>query len=247
LLGVFSCSVSGLFGAKAAIRAKEERDQQRAAQRAEMIKAFEELRKKAVETNFVRSVVHPLPDTYKEEHMRMENGELVVDSPFDLCIGSTEAAKMLGTQLTSSPVNGTYSYGTNLQYYGFARLATPYFGFDKMSLTFMGEEKALFAINLFQDGDKLSLDDCRKTVRDIAADIEQRFGVKMDGALGDMRDEVALKLGDDDKRVVSSQFMGRHTKMKNGGKLVQYDVRGMIRTKTKHPNIEFIIEEENER
>ena len=247
LLGVFSCSVSGLFGAKAAIRAKEERDQQRAAQRAEMIKAFEELRKKSVETDCVRPVPHPLPDAYKEEHMRMENGELVVDSPFDLCIGSTEAAKMLGTQLTSSPVNGTYSYGTNLQYYGFARLATPYFGFDKMSLTFMGEEKALFAINLFQDGDKLSLDDYRKRVRDIAADIEQRFGVKMDGALGDMRDEVALKLGDDDKRVVSSQFMGRHTKMKNGGKLVQYDVRGMIRTKTKHPNIEFIIEEENER
>lgn len=247
VIGVIHSAIAGFFAVKAAIRAKEERDQQRAAERAEMIKAFEELRKKSVETDCVRPVVHPLPDVYKEEHMRMENGELVVDSPFDLCIGSTEAAKMFGTQLTSSPVNGTYSYGTNLQYYGFARLATPYFGFDKMSLTFMGEEKALFAINLFQDDDKLSLDDCRKTVRDIAADIEQRFGVKMDGALGDMRDEVALKLGDDDKRVVSSQFMGRHTKMKNGGKLVQYDVRGMIRTKTKHPNIEFIIEEENER
>jgi hypothetical protein len=247
LLGVFSCSVSGLFGAKAAIRAKEERDQQRAAQRAEMIKAFEELRKKSVETNFVRSVVHPLPDAYKEEHMRMENGELVVDSPFDLCIGSTEAAKMLGTQLTSSPVNNTYSYGTNLQYYGFARLATPYFGFDKMSLTFMGEEKALFAINLFQDDDKLSLDDCRKTVRDIAADIEQRFGVKMDGALGDMRDEVALKLGDDDKRVTYSQFMRRETKMDNGGKIARYCVSGMIETKNKQPNIEFEIAKENER
>ena len=154
LLGVFSCSVSGLFGTKAALRAKEERDQQRAVQRAELQKALERLQKRSVETNFVRSVVHPLPDAYKEEHMRMENGELVVDSPFDLCIGSTEAAKMLGTQRTSSPVNNTYSYGTNLQYYGFARLATPYFGFDKMSLTFMGEEKALFAINLFQDGDK---------------------------------------------------------------------------------------------
>ena len=247
LLGVFSCSVSGLFGAKAAIRAKEERDQQRAAQRAEMIKALEELQKKSIETNFVRSVVHPLPDAYKEEHMRMENGELVVDSPFDLCIGSTEAAKMLGTQLTSSPVNGTYSYGTNLQYYGFARLATPYFGFDKMSLTFMGEEKALFAINLFQDGDKLSLDDCRKRVRDIAADIEQRFGVKRDGALGDMRDEVALKLGDDDKRVAYSQFMRRETKMDNGGKIAQYEVRGMIETKNKQPNIEFEIAKENER
>jgi len=251
VIGVIHSAIAGFFAVKAAIRAKEERDQQRAAQRAEMIKAFEELRKKSVETNFVRSVVHPLPDTYKEEHMRMENGELVVDSPFDLCIGSTEAAKMLGTQLTSSPVNGrTYSYGTNLQYHGFVRLATPYFGFDKMSLTFMGEEKALFAINLFQDGDKLSLDDYRKRVRDIAADIEQRFGVKMDGALGDMRDEVALKLGDDDKRTIFSQFMFRETKMNNGRKNVKYRVNGMIgmmRTKPKQPSIEFEIVEESER
>ena len=95
-----------------------------------------------------------------------------------------------------------------------------------MSLTFMGEEKALFAINLFQDGDKLSLDVCRKRVRDIAADIEQRFGVKMDGALGDMRDEVALKLGDDNKRVTYSQFMRRETKMDNGGKIARYCVSG---------------------
>ena len=247
VIGVIHSAIAGFFAVKAAIRAKEERDQQRAVQRAELQKALERLRKKSVETDCVRPVVHPLPDAYKEEHMRMENGELVVDSPFDLCIGSTEAAKMLGTQLTSSPVNGTYSYGTNLQYYGFARLATPYFGFDKMSLTFMGEEKALFAINLFQDGDKLSLDDCRKRVRDIAADIEQRFGVKMDGALGDMRDEVALKLGDDDKRVTYSQFMRRETKMENGGKIVQYEVRGMIETKNKQPNIEFEIAKENER
>ena len=55
LLGVFSCAVSGLFGAKAAIRAKEERDQQRAAQRAEMLKALEELQKKSVETEHVEN------------------------------------------------------------------------------------------------------------------------------------------------------------------------------------------------
>ena len=55
LLGVFSCAVSGLLGAKAAIRAKEERDQQRAAERAEMIKALEELQKKSVETEHVEN------------------------------------------------------------------------------------------------------------------------------------------------------------------------------------------------
>ena len=55
LLGVFSCSVSGLFGAKAALRAKEERDQQRAAERAEMLKALEELQKKSIETEHVEN------------------------------------------------------------------------------------------------------------------------------------------------------------------------------------------------
>ena len=55
LLGVFSCSVSGLFGAKAALRAKEERDQQRAAQRASMLKALDELKKRSVETEHVEN------------------------------------------------------------------------------------------------------------------------------------------------------------------------------------------------
>jgi hypothetical protein len=55
LLGVFSCSVSGLFGAKAAIRAKEERDQQRAVQRAELQKAFDELKKRSVETEHMEN------------------------------------------------------------------------------------------------------------------------------------------------------------------------------------------------
>jgi hypothetical protein len=55
LLGVFSCSVSGLFGAKAAIRAKEERDQQRAVQRAELQKALDELKKRSVETEHMEN------------------------------------------------------------------------------------------------------------------------------------------------------------------------------------------------
>jgi hypothetical protein len=55
LLGVFSCSVSGLFGAKAALRAKEERDQQRAFQRAELQKALERLQKKSVETEHMEN------------------------------------------------------------------------------------------------------------------------------------------------------------------------------------------------
>ena len=247
VLGAFAYGYSGFFGVNAAIRAREESAQQRAAQPAEMLKAIEQLQEKPIEQDRGRSVVHALPDAYKVEHMRMENGELVVDSPFDLCIGSTECAKMLGSQLTSSRVDFTYSYGTNQNYYGFARLATPYFGFNKMSLTFLGEEKALYAINLFQEGSGLSLGDCRKTVRDIAADIEQRFGVKTGGTLMDRTDEAALKLGDDDNRWCSSEFIARGTRMNNGRKIVRYRVRGMIVNKTKKLSIEFSIDEMDER
>jgi len=55
LLGVFSCSVSGLFGAKAMIRAREEQRQQRAVQRAELQKALERLQKKSVETEHMEN------------------------------------------------------------------------------------------------------------------------------------------------------------------------------------------------
>lgn len=241
LLGVFSCSVSGLFGAKAAIRAKEERDQQRAAERAEMIKAFEELRKKSVETNFVRSVVHPLPDAYKEEHMRMENGELVVDSPFDLCIGSTEAAKLLGAKLHSS-----YD-GTKEPYFAIARLSKPYFGCQTLSLNFYGEEKALGHIRL--SNLKLPLDDCRKNVLDIAADISQRFGVKMEPATDETPEE-ALKRHErwrsstDNSRYWIS-FIDCHTRMDNGQKTVSYEVEGMVDSQTKELSAELSIRAED--
>jgi hypothetical protein len=55
LLGVFSCSVSGLFGAKAMIRAREEQRQQRAVQRAELQKAFEQMKKRSVETEHMEN------------------------------------------------------------------------------------------------------------------------------------------------------------------------------------------------
>ena len=54
-LGVIHYAIAGCFGAKAALRAKEERDQQRAAERASMFKALEELQKKSVETEHVEN------------------------------------------------------------------------------------------------------------------------------------------------------------------------------------------------
>ncbi len=242
LLGVFSCSVSGLFGAKAALRAKEERDQQRAVERESMLKALEELQKKSIETNFVRSAVHALPDTYKEEHMRMENGELVVDSPFDLCIGSSEAAKLLGAKLHSSTYDGTKQH-----YFAIARLSKPYFGCQTLSLNFYGEEKALGSVHL--SNLKLPLDDCRKNVLDIAADISQRFGVKMEPATDETPEE-ALKRHErwrsstDNSRYRIS-FIDCHTRMDNGQKTVSYEVEGMVDSQTKELSAELSIRAED--
>ncbi len=55
VLGVFAYVCSGFFGAKAALCAKEERDQQRAVQRAELQKALERLQKKSVETEHMEN------------------------------------------------------------------------------------------------------------------------------------------------------------------------------------------------
>ena len=242
LLGVFSCSVSGLFGAKAAIRAKEERDQQRAVQRAELQKALDELKKRSVETCSAQSAVPMLPDAYKEEHMRMENGELVVDSPFDLRIGSPEAAKLLGAKLHSSTYDGTKQH-----YFAIARLSKPYFGCQTLSLNFYGEEKALGSVHL--SNLKLPLDDCRKNVLDIAADISQRFGVKMEPATGETPEE-ALKRHErwrsstDNSRYRIS-FIDCHTRMDNGQKTVSYEVEGMVDSQTKELSAELSIRAED--
>jgi len=242
LLGVFSCLVSGLFGAKAAIRAKEERDQQRAVQRAELQKALDELKKRSVETCSAQSAVPMLPDAYKEEHMRMENGELVVDSPFDLRIGSSEAAKLLGAKLHSSTYDGTKQH-----YFAIARLSKPYFGCQTLSLNFYGEEKALGSVHL--SNLKLPLDDCRKNVLDIAADISQRFGVKMEPATDETPEE-ALKRHErwrssTDNSQYRISFIDCHTRMDNGQKTVSYEVEGMVDSQTKELSAELSIRAED--
>ena len=242
VIGVIHSAIAGFFAVKAALHAKEERDQQRASQRAEMIKAFEELRKKSVETDCVRPVPHPLPDAYKEEHMRMEDGELVVDSPFDLCIGSSEAAKLLGAKLHSSTYDGTKQH-----YFAIARLSKPYFGCQTLSLNFYGEEKALGHIRL--SNLKLPLDDCRKNVLDIAADISQRFGVKMEPATDETPEE-ALKRHErwrssTDNSQYRISFIDCHTRMDNGQKTVSYEVEGMVDSQTKELSAELSIRAED--
>ncbi|MBR4258248.1 MAG: hypothetical protein IKQ17_04390 [Kiritimatiellae bacterium] len=222
VLGALAYAFGVFFGAKASMSANEEMRRKRSEKNVEMIEALKgRLREE--------SVVHALPDAYKEDHVRMENGELVVDSPFDLCIGSTECAKLLGAKLNSS------TFGTNQYHFACARLAKPYFGCKWLSLNFRGAEHALGSIYLGNDNP--TLDDCRKTVRGIADDIGQRFGVKMEPTL-DITDEQALDRNkrlrprSDNSRCLC-EFLTYQARMDNGHEIVQYCVNGMVDSKTK--------------
>ena len=233
VLGALAYAFGVFFGAKASISANDEMRRKRSEKNVETIEALKgRLREE--------SVVHPLPDAYKEEHMRMENGELVVDSPFDLCIGSSEAAKLLGTKLHSSS-------GTKQHYFAIARLAKPYFGCQELSLNFYGEEKALGHIHL--SNRKLPQDDCRKTVLDIATDISQRFGVKMEPATDETAEE-ALKRhkrwhSPTDNSRYGISFIDCRTRMDNGLKTVSYEVEGMVDSQTKELSAELSIRAED--
>ena len=119
----------------------------------------------------------------------VENGRIVVDSPFDFEIGSTEYAKRFGSLIQTEafanydPITKTTT--TNQYYHAEARLATPYFGCESVSLSFKGEERALESCHLSignawrSDKRELSYEECRKTVDEIAKDIGKRLGVTM--------------------------------------------------------------------
>ena len=122
--------------------------------------------------------------------LRIENGRAVLDSPFALEIGSTEYAKVLGERVRSwahanyDPQTKTTT--TNVSHYAEAHLAKPYFGFDKLSLNFKGDDMHLESCSFSMSGrrpsdkrKKLSYAECREMVDKIAADMEKRLGIVM--------------------------------------------------------------------
>ena len=124
-----------------------------------------------------------------EAKYRIEDGEIVLDSPFELEIGSGEYAKAFG-DLIRTDAHAIYDpltkkTTTNFYHYAEARLATPYFGSEKVSLNFKGEEKCLEQCNLeigrwaSNSGKMMSYSECRETVDKIAADMGKRLGIVM--------------------------------------------------------------------
>lgn len=133
---------------------------------------------------------------------RVEDGKIVVDSPFDLEIGSPEYAKSLGKGVQShkdirkDPKTGATK--TNWYHSAEARFAQPYFGVTKGWLSFNEEGKALSHVSLSIEDDKkgpggkLTFDDCCRKFDEVVADMSKRLGEDME-ANDDATEEDALE------------------------------------------------------
>ena len=186
-----------------------------------------------------------------------DESAFTVDSPFDLTLGSTNYAVRLGKSVRS---NTSASYDpetkvttTNWSAYGFVSLSTPYHGVKSVSLDFKGEERRLDSYSFSIGGKKrgiggtLTVDECRKIMKEIADDISKRFGVKMeaskyDGELSDEEIDERIEQMTKGKRhqTVSTSFSHINGFGEREGVGVGYSVSGMVDRKRRcsvHVNV----------
>ena len=173
---------------------------------------------------------------------RVENQKIVLDSPFALEIGSTEYAKAFGDLIYKS-VHANYDpqtkkTTTNFYHHAEARLATPYFGCERVWLNFKGEEKTLNSCNLsrgrfYGSSKKMSFEECRATVGKIVADMESRFGMTM-RCRTDLSENDAKAIGEEFKQRgekcggYATSFVYYSWQTKNAHGFVDYCVSGMM-------------------
>lgn len=174
-----------------------------------------------------------------------EESDFTVDSPFDLTLGSTNYAVRLGKSVLSD-TSASYDpetkvTTTNWSAYGFVSLSTPYHGVKSVSLYFKGEERRLDSYSFSIGGKKrgiggtLTVDECRKVMKEIADDISKRFGVKMeaskyDGELSDEEIDKRIEQMTKGKRhqTVSTSFSHVDGFGEREGVGVGYSVSGMV-------------------
>ncbi len=139
----------------------------------------------------------------KGDGFRIEDGKIVVDSPFDLEIGSPEYAKAPGSAVKSHKDvrkdSDTGETVTNWYHYGEARFAQPYFGTKNAWLSFADADKVLSSVHFSvgKDGKSyvgvLTFDECRKMFDEIVADMSKRLGEEID-ANDDTTEEEAREI-----------------------------------------------------
>ena len=126
----------------------------------------------------------------KGDGFRIEDGKIVVDSPFDLEIGSPEYAKALGDGIRSHAVvsrdSDTGAMVTNWYHSGEARFRQSYFGTKPAWLSFADADKVLSSVHFSvgKDGKSyigvLTFNECRKMFDEIVADMSKRLGEEID-------------------------------------------------------------------
>lgn len=182
------------------------------------------------------------------------NRELVADSPFELRIGSTEYAKMLGDAVSEHTGKGfDPELGEVVTNYvhrsATLRLRRSYFGFERMVLSFRGKDKKLETIHAHPadvNRKKLSMKDCLSAVEKIAADIDSRLGVDMAGSmqvsdeadaiqrLEKLRTEIAdeNKTGKSRAGEFATSFCSARATKEIAGVDVDFDVTGFVNNMT---------------
>ena len=181
----------------------------------------------------------------EDKPYHLESGKLVLESPFELEIGSTEYATVLSNRLVSDSTAWydpeTKSATTNWSWYANARLAKPYFGMKNVSLQFKEESRLLDSYSLFSDHHrpKMTLEECRKARDEIAADLKTRLGVEMEVKSDRGKTDAEIdawiaeqKTDQKDRHVYVTTFVN-YSGFRDGadGLVVGYDLSGSVDAK----------------
>lgn len=176
----------------------------------------------------------------EKQPYRLEGRKLVFDSPFDLEIGSTEYAKLIPGRLRSSstayydPESKTAT--TNWSWSAEARLAQPYCGSSKVRLTFKDEDRHLDSFMIgdyFQRSAKLSVDECRRQLEELAAEVKARHGIELKRSCETTDEEIDSWFKDKKSSSRVSRTFASYSGKSEGkdGLLVGYELSGTVDAK----------------
>ena len=224
-------------------------------------RAMDAIRERTKSGRHVKLGVYDMPADYRfSETLRIAGGEPVVDSPFDLRIGSTEYARQLADRITTQSAE-VKKRGegpeTNVWHVASVRLASPYHGLSHAEMTFDGEEMALSSVRLsdgaFCKGQRMSLEECRKKALAIARDMSERLEVPVKSMSGRNISEAAAKYevetmkargkrSGDASGQLAKEFVTFKLGMNTADGVVMYRVDGLIDGETMTGNLRVSIE-----
>lgn len=222
-------------------------------------KAMGVIREKTKSGKTVKLGVYEMPADYRfAEELRIAGGEPVVDSPFDLRIGSTEYARQLADRVSTQNIEEKKpgaGPSTNVLHTATLRLASPYHGLSHVVMTFSGDEKELSAVRLFDgafyNGQRMSLEECRRKAMSIAEDMSERLEVPIKSMSGRRLLDAAAKYEVEtlkargkrsgDSKQFAKEFVTYKLGMNTADGVVMYRVDGLIDGETMTGNLQITI------